>query len=150
MTPIETLLALEEIKSLKARYCRLLDTKDWQGWGQLFTDAAVMDVSEDIKGAAPIHGRAAIVAQVRQVTEAARTTHHVHAPEISFSGDDAASGVWAMHDRLVWPPGAAPMPIRALTGYGHYHEVYQRQPDGWRIASLRLSRLNVEFEPLPG
>ena len=26
------LLAIEAIAHLKARYCRLLDTKDWAGW----------------------------------------------------------------------------------------------------------------------
>ncbi len=27
-----TLLAIESIKQLKARYCRHLDTKDWAAW----------------------------------------------------------------------------------------------------------------------
>ena len=32
------------IANVKAAYCRLLDTKDWQGWGQLFTEDVVVDV----------------------------------------------------------------------------------------------------------
>lgn len=152
MTPIEQLLALEQIKALKARYCRLLDTKDWTGWGELFTVDAAMDVSDDVPedvGPPTIDGRGAIVAQVRGLVDAAKTTHHVHSPEIAFEGDDAATGIWAMQDRLVWPPGTAPIPVRAMTGYGHYHERYVRQDGEWRIAALKLTRLNLEFEPIP-
>ena len=32
MDDAATLLEIEAIKQLKARYCRLLDTKDWQAW----------------------------------------------------------------------------------------------------------------------
>jgi hypothetical protein len=32
-----------------------------------------------------------------------------------------------------------------LTGYGHYHERYVRHGEDWRIASLKLTRLIVEF-----
>ena len=31
------------ICNLKAAYCRLLDTKDWEGWRQLFTEDCVVD-----------------------------------------------------------------------------------------------------------
>jgi 3-phenylpropionate/cinnamic acid dioxygenase small subunit len=33
-----TLEALEQIKQLKARYFRFVDTKRWQEWGELFTE----------------------------------------------------------------------------------------------------------------
>jgi hypothetical protein len=36
-----------------------------------------------------------------------------------------------------------------LHGLGHYHETYVRTPGGWRIASLRLTRLRLDIEPLP-
>jgi hypothetical protein len=31
-----------------------------------------------------------------------------------------------------------------MHGYGHYHETYVRLADGWRIKSIRLSRLRVD------
>ena len=37
---------VEAIKQLKARYCRLLDTKDWAAWRDLFTDDFVSDTSQ--------------------------------------------------------------------------------------------------------
>ena len=37
MAPDESLLAIEQIRQLKARYFRLLDTKQWDEWGEVFT-----------------------------------------------------------------------------------------------------------------
>ena len=45
MDAIETLLALEAIKQLKARYFYTLDTKQWRDYGALFTADAVIDFS---------------------------------------------------------------------------------------------------------
>jgi hypothetical protein len=47
MDALARLLTIEDIKAVKARYCRLLDTKDWVGFAALFIDDAVMDVSQD-------------------------------------------------------------------------------------------------------
>ena len=42
MTDVEKLLIFEEIRALKARYCRLLDDKQWTDWGLLFAADGVM------------------------------------------------------------------------------------------------------------
>jgi hypothetical protein len=124
------------IANLKAAYCRLLDTKDWEGWGQLFTDDFVQDVSPS--GGGVFHGREAAVAATRASIEAAKTAHQVHFPEITIDGDQA-SAIWPLQDRLIWEDG------RSLTAYGHYHERYVRTPDGWRIAEQKLTRLVMDF-----
>ena len=36
---------IEAIKQLKARYCRTMDTKDWPGMRQVFTDDVEMDTT---------------------------------------------------------------------------------------------------------
>lgn len=59
-----TMLDYESIRTVKARYCRLLDTKDWEGFMDLFTPSAAMDVQED-DGNRPVHGQAAILDQAR-------------------------------------------------------------------------------------
>ena len=44
------------------------------------------------------------------------------------------------------PRGATPATgsaIREMHGYGHYHETYERLPAGWRIKTLKLTRLRV-------
>lgn len=126
-----------EIHNLKARYCRLLDTKDWEGWGQLFTKDFRLDVTGS--GGDVMHGRDAVVASVRGSIGSAKTAHQVHSPEIAIDGD-RATAIWAMEDRVVWEGG------RALTGWGHYHERYVRTGEGWRIAEQKLTRLHMEFD----
>lgn len=148
---VERLVAIDDIRQVKARYCRLLDTRDWASWAALFTEDAVLDVSEDVDprtGNAVLRGRAAIVDAVEAVVRYAVTAHQVHSPEIAFDDDCHARAIWAMQDRLVWQDGKAPIAARALTGFGHYHETYERRDAGWLIASLRLTRLNVEMDPL--
>lgn len=78
-----SLLSIESIKQLKARYCRYLDTKDWAAWRALFTDDFVSDTSE--AGGKLIVGADAFVAFTRKnigrPTQA--TAHQVHAPRSS-------------------------------------------------------------------
>lgn len=147
MDALQKLMAVEDIKALKARYCRLLDTKDWDGLAALFLDDAVLDVQQDT-GNPPIHGRAAIIEQIRFAVIEAASSHQVHTPEISLSSDATAEGVWAMQDRVVWQPGKSPIPgVASITGYGQYHETYRDTPDGWKFASLRLTRFHVDMHP---
>lgn len=125
------------IANVKAAYCRLLDTKNWAGWGELFTEDFELDVSGS--GGTVMKGRDTIVASVRSSIEKAKTAHQVHFPEITIDGD-RAHAIWPMQDRVVWEEG------RALTGYGHYHEDYVRQDGRWRIARQKLTRLVMEFD----
>lgn len=125
------------IANLKARYCRLLDTKDWAGFEALFTSDFRLDATGS--GGPLLEGRAVAIASVQASIDPARTVHQVHSPEIELDGD-AATGIWAMQDYLVWPDG------RKLTGYGHYHETYRREGGGWRIATSRLTRLAIDMQ----
>ncbi|MFA7601617.1 MAG: nuclear transport factor 2 family protein [Novosphingobium sp.] len=125
------------IANLKAAYCRLLDTKDWEGWGRLFTEDFLLDVTGS--GGEVLRGRDAVVASVRGSIGTAKTAHQVHFPEIVIDGD-TATAIWPMQDRVVWDGG------RALTGWGHYHERYIRTADGWRVAEQKLTRLQMDFD----
>jgi hypothetical protein len=150
MNTLNEFAAIRAIEGTKARYCRLMDTKRWDDWKMLFTENASLDVSEDVTpemGPQVVHGRAAIVAQVRGVVDSARTTHQVHSPEITLISLTSATGIWAMHDVVVWPEGVArPVPgLNSLTGFGHYHETYVLDAGEWRIASLKLTRLQRFF-----
>ena len=157
-TPSDTaifkrLAAVEEIKALKARYFRCLDTRDWSGMSDVFTADAVMDMREEmaslveagmtVSGEGLIIGRDAIIPSMSTAVAPTRTVHHGHMPEIELLSETEATGVWAMEDLILLPPGA---PKQRLQGYGHYHETYAREPDGrWRIAKLRLTRLVLQL-----
>ncbi|MDT3445219.1 MULTISPECIES: nuclear transport factor 2 family protein [unclassified Pseudofrankia] len=136
---VETLGAVEEIKQLKARYFRLLDTKKWDEWADVFTEDVTVWV-EDVPDVT-FTGRDEFVAAISGTLAGAVTTHHGHMPEIEITGPDAAHGIWAMFDYVQWTE-----PARTLQGYGHYHEEYRRGADGrWRIISLRLHRLRADL-----
>ena len=137
----EHLADIEAIKQLKARYFRLLDTKRWQEWGDVFTADASLDSTDDAPHARA-EGRDAIVALVSGAVGQAVTVHHGHMPEIELTAPDSARGIWAMEDHLEFPGDP---PALVVHGRGHYHEEYERSADGaWRIKSLRLVRLLLE------
>lgn len=141
---LRRLLDIEEIKQVKARYFRCMDTKDWDGWAQVFSHDARLEVPE---ADMVVTGRAEIVAAVRGALEGARTVHHGHMPEIEITGPDHARGVWAMFDYVEWPAAESGARI-GLQGFGHYREEYAREDGRWRITRSRLERLRID--PLGG
>jgi SnoaL-like domain len=144
---LDDLVAIDEIRRLKASYFRFMDTKDWGAFAELFAADATMDVSGEMRADPAddgiIRGRAAIAVFVRTAIDHVTTVHHGHTPEIDVVSPTEATGVWAMEDHLRWPE---PSPIRALHGYGHYHETYLKRDGRWLIASTKLTRLRVDVE----
>jgi hypothetical protein len=140
--------AIEELKQLKARYFRCMDTKDWDGFAAVFAPDAVMDMSSEMRdrttgGDGITRGNEAIAAFVRGAIHVVQTVHQGHTPELVIESETTARGVWAMEDLLRWPDG---YPIATLHGYGHYHETYRKVDGAWRIQSTRLSRLRIDVE----
>jgi len=135
---LQELDEIEAIKQLKARYFRLMDTKQWDQFGELFTDDATLAASPDPKET--FHGRADIVRRVSAALREATTVHHGHMPEIELTGADTARGIWAMYDFV-------DLPQLVLHGWGHYHEEYAKQGGAWRIQSSRLTRLRLDITP---
>jgi hypothetical protein len=132
---------LEAIRQVKARYCRFLDTKDFESWRTVFTTDVVakVDLAVSTGGTDPMTTPA--LAGVDQFVPAvlagigdAATVHHCHTPEIALTSDETATGIWAMEDWLVFGDG------RELHGAGHYHETYEKQDGTWRIKTLHLTR----------
>ena len=148
MDALATLVAIEQIKRLKARYLRLMDTNDWESFRDIFTEDAVFDVGgaleespDEAARGEPIVGRSAIVDYVSSGIDPLTSAHHGHMPEIDVLTSDEATGIWALADILRAPPGA---PFVQFRGYGHYHERYRYVEGAWRIAALRITRLMVE------
>ncbi len=136
---VQMLLDIEQIKQLKARYFRLVDTKQWDDWARVFAVDAVLEIPE---GDLVHRGRDEIVANVSTIMAELRTVHHGHMPEIEITGPDSARGVWAMFDYVEWP--AQDDHRVGLHGYGHYVEEYVREDGAWCIARSRLERLRVD------
>ena len=136
----------EEIRQLKARYCRLLDTKDYEAWKKVFAPDVVVTLdmatsvgSADGQTAPPLNGLEEFLPVVLGGVEHAQTKHHVHTPEITLSSDTTASAIWAMEDLLLFADGSE------LFGAGHYHETYENRDGAWVITSLHLTRTIMRF-----
>ncbi|MCJ2177331.1 nuclear transport factor 2 family protein [Novosphingobium album (ex Hu et al. 2023)] len=143
MTPIEELLARDEIRTLKARYFRTFDTKDWNAFLSLFTEDATLefDLAVPVQGqqtpSVRLEGQRAIGEHVSSPDVTAQTVHHGHTCEIEILSSDEARGIWAMEDIVDYGR-------TLIHGYGHYHETYRRTGAGWRIASVHLTRLRYK------
>ena len=128
----------------KARYCRCMDTKDWAGWADVFTEDLVLDTTP--AGGGRIEGRDTAITYVRGSIDQAKTAHQVHNPEITFTTPDEANVIWAMNDRVEMAPDRHSPSYSGHTGYGHYRETYVRCADGqWRIAKTQLSYLQFDM-----
>jgi ketosteroid isomerase-like protein len=128
---------VEAIKQLKARYCRLMDTKDWAGYRRLFTDDVTMDTTDS--GGSVITGADDFLVFLTATIGDVVTVHQCHTPEIQVSLGTTATGIWAMEDMLRFADGSE------LHGYGHYHETYEKVSDEWLIKSSTLTRLRMDF-----
>jgi uncharacterized protein (TIGR02246 family) len=128
---------VEAIKQLKARYFRTMDTKDWAAMRRLFADDVVMDTTES--GGGVVTGADSFMEFLVPTLADAVTVHHGHMPEITLISASTATGVWALHDEIVWPDGTA------MRGDGHYHEAYVKVDGEWRIRSSTLTRLRMDL-----
>jgi hypothetical protein len=151
MDDIARLVAIEEIKQVKAKYFRGVDTGD----SALVRSILAEDCVLDYRGCCvdPVTGTdhlpqmsASVLTSRKQFADGGLraagivSVHQGHNSEIEITSGTTATGIWSMTDRLHMPPGA---PFSLLTGYGHYHETYELT-DRWRIKTLRLTRLRVE------
>jgi uncharacterized protein (TIGR02246 family) len=133
---------LEEIKKLKARYFRGLDSKDWELYADVFAEDLVVDLS--VAGGEVYRGRDAFMAYARGL-QLIQSVHQGHMPEIELISETAATGVWSFEDYNLWEDGSQ------NHGWGHYLETYAKADGRWRIKTMRLSYLRIErFQPGDG
>lgn len=145
------LTAISEIMQLKARYFRGVDGCD----GDLVKSLLAEDCVLDYMGCCtdPATGRD-FIPQMNVVLRGRNSwradgmssrgivsVHQGHNFDATFTSSTQASGIWSMTDRLWFPPGGA---YALMTGYGHYHETYEKFADGWKIKTTRITRIRVE------
>ncbi len=145
---LDDLLAIEAIKDLKARYCRFVDTKQWDRLATLFApETRLYGFGSVGDGGTPDAFVAGLAKRLGKVI----SIHHVTSPEIVLTGPDTARGIWPMMDYLEFPDGEAPHEApgsRGFVGWGHYEEEYRRTPEGWKFTFMRLTRLRIDALPV--
>ena len=147
MDKLDRLVAIEEIRRLKSRYFRCVDTKNWEELALLFCAEAEFDTTRasDLEIALPesdhlSRGRDAILEYIVEGMASSRSVHHGHGHEIEIVSPDEAHGIVAMEDIVEW---SAPANIH-LHGFGHYHETYRVEDGVWRIWRSKLTRLRID------
>lgn len=131
-----------EIQALKGRYFRLMDTKQWELFRNLFTDdfRFFFDNSPLPRSTTPtLDSATAMTEYMARGHPDKVTVHHGHTPEIRFVDEDTAEGIWALSYYVDDPDRGV-----AAQADGHYHDRFVRFPDGqWRIAEIHLTHLRT-------
>jgi hypothetical protein len=159
MDTLAKLMAIEEIKQLKARYFRLMDTRDFDAMTEVFCREAEFDATEALgfmpvggtwqgERGAYLRGREEIMSFIRASFENSTSVHHGHCHEVTIDSETEAHGVIAMEDYI----RGLDRTTKRLHAAGHYHERYRFEDGAWRIAHARLTRLFNDgfFMPGPG
>ncbi len=138
---IDRLLAVEDIRNLKAGYFRCMDTKAWTELATLFTaDMRVLSPN----GEPWLSGGAAFAASLKQSLQFAVSCHQGFTAEIEIVDTTNAKAIWAMQDVIEWEHGHPREGWKSLIGRGHYHDTYRKTAGKWQIATLSLTRLRLD------
>jgi hypothetical protein len=136
---------LEVLRVLMSHYAQWGDTQQWDKFGSLFHDDAVViidagprpDPQSDPR--VEIHGREAFIAAYTASLEGVRTAHDFFLPEITIDDDTHAHAIWGIHDYIKTP-------VVNFNGYGHISHDYVKVDGQWKIIRLHTTRMIVDEE----
>jgi hypothetical protein len=129
---------LEAIKRLKYKYLRCLDQKRWSELAECFTEDATSAYGG---GKYSFEGRDAIMEFLEGAmgADSFLSTHTVHHPEIDFTSETTATGIWALNDMVI--ETKANIIIR---GASFYEDEYVKVDGEWKIKSTGYERIYEE------
>lgn len=137
------LAEIEQIKQLKYRYFRALDTNDWQTFGECLSDDCMARYGD---GEYSFDGRQAIVDFMsgNMSAETFLSMHNGHHPEISVASDgQSATGTWYLQDMILDLTNNV-----RLYGTGIYSDEYVKAGGKWEISRTGYHRIFECVEPL--
>lgn len=137
------LLEIEQIKQLKYRYFRALDTNDWESFAACLSADCTAEYGD---GEYSFDGRDAIVAFMSKNMSADSflSMHNGHHPEISIASDGkSATGTWYLQDAILDLSNNV-----RLYGTGIYHDEYVKSDGEWQISHTGYARIFECVEPL--
>ncbi|SFR90903.1 nuclear transport factor 2 family protein [Sphingomonas jatrophae] len=140
---LQQLSDFEDIRTLKHRYYRGIDTADVALLDTLFTD----DVTVDYRGGdyrVTVSGRADMVEFLANSFHSGFVgMHHGHMPDLTLTGDDTAEGIWYLEDIAI----RLEQNIFTI-GSAIYRDRYVRQDGRWKIAHTEYDRVMEVERPV--
>ncbi len=140
---LQQLSDLEDIRTLKHRYFRGIDTADLALLGTLFTQ----DLTVDYRGGTyrvRLEGRDNMLEFLaNSFHSGAVAMHHGHMPEITLTGEDSAEGLWYLEDIFIDVERSS-----HTIGSAIYRDVYRREDGAWKIARTEYDRVFEMIRPL--
>ncbi|SNS70709.1 SnoaL-like domain-containing protein [Sphingomonas laterariae] len=136
---LQQLSDFEDIRTLKHRYFRAIDTADMALLTDMFTD----DIAVEYRGGGykvKLEGREnMLVFLANSFNSDCAAMHQGHQPEITLTGDDTAEGIWYLEDIFV------NVAHRTRThGTAIYRDQYRRVDGKWKLARTEYDRV-IEF-----
>ena len=118
----------------------LMDTKQWDDWGELFTD----DCEYNYGGQGSFSDKAYAYKFFRAGTDKIykRCAHYLSNVEIELTGPDTAESVSYVNAWHEFNEDIANAWI-----FGRYVDQHVRTPDGWRICRRRVATMGQEAWP---
>lgn len=140
---LQQLTDLEDIKTLKHRYFRGIDTADMALLETLFTE----DVSVEYRGGTykvALSGKDNMLEFLANSFHSdALAMHHGHMPEITLTGDNSAYGVWYLEDIFI------NLEQKTHTfGSAIYRDEYRREGGVWKLRRTEYDRVMEVILPL--
>jgi hypothetical protein len=140
---LQQLSDLEDLRTLKHRYFRGIDTADMALLAPLFTE----DLTVDYRGGTyrvQLHGREDMLEFLANSFHSGFVgMHHGHMPDITLTGEDSAEGIWYLEDIAI------SIESRTHTiGSAIYKDVYRRENGQWKIAHTEYDRVIEINRPL--
>lgn len=130
---------IEAIRQLQAKYQRCLDTRDFDGIGDCFSEEVVSSYGN---GSMSYKGRDEVIGFLRDaMTLSMPSTHLIHGGEIDVKDSGNASAKWYLEDYLLHRKYKL-----KLHGAAIYDVEYVRNDGSWKISSIGYKRCYEYFE----
>jgi len=140
---LQQLSDMEDIRTVKHRYFRGIDTADMALLETLFTD----EIGVLYKGGAyrvELSGKAQMLEFLaNSFHSGALAMHHGHMPEIRLTGDNSAEGIWYLEDIFINLETST-----HTSGTAIYRDRYQREGATWKIAYTEYDRVVEMTTPI--
>ena len=142
---LQQLSDFEDIRTLKHRYFRGIDTADMALLAELFTEDLMVSYRGGTYTVA-LQGMANMLEFLaNSFHSGAVAMHHGHMPEITLTGPDSAEGIWYLEDIFI------SLETDTHTfGSAIYKDIYRRENGAWKIARTeydRIMEVSGPFDP---